>query len=109
VPTTTSRIDSPTIRQRRVASTVAVQSGQTVVLGGLIQDGLDEGSTGIPVLQNLPIIGPLFGVRNNVARRTELLVVITPRVIRNPDQARAVTEELRQRLRGLAPLEVKVR
>jgi len=51
----------------------------------------------------------LFGVRNNTARRTELLVVITPRVIRNPDQARAVTEELRQRLRGLAPLEVKVR
>jgi general secretion pathway protein D len=109
VPTTTSRIDSPTIRQRRVASTVAVQSGQTVVLGGLIQDGLDEASTGIPVLQHLPIIGPLFGVRNNTARRTELLVVITPRVIRNPDQARAVTEELRQRLRGLAPLEVKVR
>jgi len=109
VPTTTSRIDSPTIRQRRVASTVAVQSGETVVLGGLIQDGLDEGSTGIPVLQNLPVIGPLFGVRSNTARRTELLVVITPRVIRNPDQARAVTEELRQRLRALGPLEVKVR
>jgi general secretion pathway protein D len=109
VPTTSSQIDSPTIRQRRVASTVAVQSGQTVVLGGLIQDGLDEGSTGIPVLHDLPIIGPLFGVTNNTARRTELLVVITPRVIRSPDQARAVTEELRLRLRGIAALEVKVR
>jgi general secretion pathway protein D len=75
----------------------------------LIQDGLDEGSTGIPVLHDLPIIGPLFGVTNNTARRTELLVVITPRVIRSPDQARAVTEELRLRLRGIAALEVKVR
>jgi general secretion pathway protein D len=109
VPTTTSRIDSPTIRQRRVASTVAVRSGQTVVLGGLIQDGVDADSTGIPVLHSLPIVGPLFGVKNHTSRRTELLIVITPRVIRSPDQARVATEELRQRLRGLAPLEVKVR
>jgi general secretion pathway protein D len=109
VPTTTSRIDSPTIRQRRVASTVAVQSGQTVVLGGLIQDGLDTASTGIPVLHNLPIVGLLFGVKDHTSRRTELLIVITPRVIRSPDQARVATEELRQRLRGLAPLEAKVR
>jgi general secretion pathway protein D len=109
VQTTTSEIDSPTIRQRRVASTVAVQSGQTVVLGGLIQDALDKTSTGIPILHNLPIIGPLFGVRDNTGRRTELLVVITPRVIRSPDQARAVTEELRQRLRGLVALDERVR
>ena len=109
VPTTTSNIDSPTIRQRRVSSTVAVQSGETVVLGGLIQDDIEEAQTGIPVLHRLPIVGPLFGVTDNRNRRTELLVVITPRVIRNPDQARAVTEELRQRLRGLAPLDARVR
>jgi general secretion pathway protein D len=109
VQTVTSDIDSPTIQQRRVASTVAVQSGQTVVLGGLIQDRRTEATTGIPILHRLPVIGPLFGVTNDEDRRTELLVVLTPRVIRSPDQARAVTEELRQRLRGLAPLEMKVR
>jgi general secretion pathway protein D len=109
VPTTTSQIDSPTIRQRRVSSTVAVQSGETVVLGGLIQDGVEQRETGIPGLHRLPILGPLFGVTEDRDRRTELLVVITPRVIRNPDQARAVTEELRQRLRGLAPLDARVR
>ncbi|MGH6899265.1 MAG: type II secretion system secretin GspD [Geminicoccaceae bacterium] len=109
VETTTSDIDSPTIRQRRVASTVAVQSGQTVVLGGLIQDEVEQRQTGIPILHRLPIIGPLFGVTDNRDVRTELLVVITPRVIRSPQQARAVTEELRQRLRGLAPLAIKVR
>jgi general secretion pathway protein D len=92
-----------------VASTVAVQSGQTVVLGGLIRDNREKGTTGIPVLQHLPIIGPVFGVTDNRSTRTELLVVITPRVIHNPDQARAVTKELRQRLRSLAPLELKVR
>jgi general secretion pathway protein D len=109
VETTTSQIDSPTIRQRRVASTVAVQSGQTVVLGGLIQDEVEERESGLPILHRLPIIGPLFGVTDNIDRRTELLVVITPRVVRSPDQARAVTEELRQRLRGLAALEERVR
>jgi general secretion pathway protein D len=108
VRTVSSDIDSPTIRQRRVGSTVAVQSGQTVVLGGLIRDDRQRAMTGIPVLQRLPIIGPLFGVRDSTSNRTELLVVITPRVIRNPDQAHAVTEELRQRLRSLAPLNRKI-
>jgi general secretion pathway protein D len=109
IQTESSNIDSPTISQRRVASTVAVQTGQTVVLGGLIRDSRTEANTGIPVLRSLPIIGPLFGVTSNENLRTELLVVITPRVVQNPDQARAVTEELRQRLRGLAPLSIKVR
>jgi general secretion pathway protein D len=109
IQTESSNIDSPTIQQRRVASTVAVQTGQTVVLGGLIRDSRTEANTGIPVLRNLPIVGPLFGVTSDESLRTELLVVITPRVIQNPDQARAVTEELRQRLRGLAPLSIKVR
>jgi general secretion pathway protein D len=109
VQTTSSQIDSPTIRQRRVASTVGVQTGQTVVLGGLIQDEVEQRDTGIPFLHRLPIIGPLFGVTDNIDRRTELLVVLTPRVIRSPDQARAVTEELRERLRGLESLNERVR
>jgi general secretion pathway protein D len=109
VRTETSDIDSPTIQQRRVASTVAVQSGQTVVLGGLIEDRRTERTTGIPILHRLPIIGPLFGVTDNEDVRTELLVVLTPRVIRSPDQARAVTQELRQRLRGLEALGERIR
>jgi general secretion pathway protein D len=109
VQTVTSELDSPTIQQRRVASTVAVQSGEAVVLGGLIQDRVEQRDTGVPILHRLPIIGPLFGVTDTINDRTELLVVLTPRVIRNPEQARAVTEELRRRLRGLVPLEARVR
>ena len=68
VPTITSRLDFPTIRQRRVASTVAVQSGEAVVLGGLIRDSVRQEDTGVPILHRLPVIGPLFGVTDNSKR-----------------------------------------
>lgn len=103
VPTTSSGIDSPTIRQRRVRSTVSVQSGETVALGGLIRDQRNSSRSGIPGLRDLPVLGPLFGVTDNSDGRTELLVLITPRIVRNSEEARSVTAELRGRLRGLAP------
>jgi general secretion pathway protein D len=107
--TTTSSIDSPTIRQRRISSTIAIQSGETVVLGGLIRDDLQKGRSGVPFLSGLPLIGPLFGTYDNSATRNELLVLITPRVIRGTNDAREVTAELRRRLSGLFPLHEKIR
>ena len=59
--TETSSIDSPTINQRQVQTSVAVQSGETIVLGGLIQDDDGRSNTGIPGLRNLPVAGALFG------------------------------------------------
>jgi general secretion pathway protein D len=109
VPTTTSAIDSPTIRQRRVASTVAVASGETVALGGLIQDSVDRNQAGVPFLGRIPVIGWLFGQRANVSERTELLVLITPRSVGSQSEARAVTEELQRRLRGLEDLQQQIR
>jgi general secretion pathway protein D len=109
VPTTTSAIDSPTIRQRRVASTVAVTSGETVALGGLIQDSVDRNQAGVPFLGRIPVIGWLFGQRSNQSERTELLVLITPRAVGSQAEARAVTEELRRRLRGLEELQQQIR
>jgi general secretion pathway protein D len=109
VSTSTGEINSPTISNRRVASTVAVQSGQTVALGGLIQDRITEGSRGTPVLSRLPFVGFLFGEQNTEARRSELLVLLTPRVIRDPLEARRVTEELRQRLESVRTLESRIR
>lgn len=105
----TGGIESPTISNRRVASTVAVQSGETVALGGLIQDDLEEGNSGVPVLSRLPVVGWLFGQQTTKARRTELLVLLTPRVIRDPFEARRVTEELRQRLESLRSLDTRIR
>jgi general secretion pathway protein D len=107
--TTSSNIDSPTIAQRRVVSTVIVQDGQTVALGGLIKDTRDEGRSGIPVLSDLPLIGPLFRTTTKSRGRTELLVLLSPSVVRSPDQARRVTDELRERLQNVRPLGYRVR
>lgn len=98
---------TPTISQRRIASTVAVSSGETVALGGLIRDTHTESVTGIPLLSDIPILGNLFKTTSDVQRRTELLVLLTPRVVRDSNDARTVTNELRRRLRaleGLPPL-----
>jgi general secretion pathway protein D len=109
-PTTTvAEVTSPTINQRQINSTVAIASGETVALGGLIQDNRERGQSGIPFLSRLPIIGALFSTRNNSAIRTELLVLITPSVVENPARARVVTDELRRRLRSLEELEARIR
>jgi general secretion pathway protein D len=100
--TTTSGIDSPTIQQRRFSSSVSVASGETVALAGLIRDRRIDGSTGIPVLRDLPIIGNLFGVTTDGGTRTDLIVLLTPRVIRSPADLRQVTNDLRESLRGPA-------
>src|SRR5439155_21884131 len=81
INTTTSTIDSPTIRQRRLTSTISVKSGDSILLGGLIQQQDNRGNSGIPVLNEIPGIGELFGTRNNSAGRTELTILITPHVI----------------------------
>lgn len=102
--TTTSQIDSPTIRQRRIASTVAVQSGETIALGGLIRDSRSKGKVGVPLLGDMPVLGHLFSTTSDEAARTELLVLLAPKVVRSREDARGVTDELRKRLRGLEPM-----
>ena len=100
-PTDTSGIDSPTIDQREVSTSVSVLSGDTIVLGGLIQDTNGSGNVGVPGLRNLPVLGPLFGTTTKSSNRTELLVLITPTAIRNASEAREATQELRKKLDGL--------
>jgi general secretion pathway protein D len=108
VETTTSDIDSPTIQQRFIESTVAVQSGDTVALGGLIRDRHEKSVSGLPLLSEIPILGNLFKTTEVIERRTELLVLITPRVVRNRREALEVTDELRRRLSTLGPLEKEI-
>jgi general secretion pathway protein D len=91
------------IQQREVATQVAVQSGQTVLLGGLIKQ--DEGvtDTGIPGLNRIPVFGRLFGSTTRSRNRTELIVLITPRVITNGDEAKSVTDEYQRKFESLRP------
>jgi general secretion pathway protein D len=101
IPSDTSAIDSPTIQQRKIKSQVAVQSGETIVLGGLIDetDSLDKG--GIPFLYELPVVGPLFGSTSKSKVKTELVVLITPRVVNTRGDARMITDEFKRRLTGI--------
>ncbi len=92
---TTVGINSPTFSQRVVRSRVAVQDGQTIGLAGLIRDNTSRGNQGIPYVRNIPLLGALLGNQNNTRQRTELLVLITPRVIHDQRDARALTEDLR--------------
>ena len=96
-----------TIAQREIGTQVAVQSGQTVLLGGLIQDQQDTTDTGIPGLNRIPILGRLFGSTNRDHDRTELIVLITPRVIRNSEEARQITDDYQEGFESLKPLYAK--
>ncbi len=104
-----SGISQPTIALRKITSTIAIQSGETVALGGLIKDKKDRTKGGLPFLSRIPVLGALFGTTDNTDTRTELLILITPRVVRNMMEARAVTDELRKRMRAVIPLGQKIK
>src|SRR5271166_3959216 len=95
---TTPGITSPTFNERNVNSRVVVQDGQTIGLAGLITDTTSKGNEGIPWLKDVPILGLLSGNQNNTRQRTELLILITPHVMHDQRDARALTNDLREQL-----------
>lgn len=98
--TTTSGIDSPTISQRRISTSVVVDNGVTLALGGLIEESRGVTRTKVPIAGDIPIVGNLFRRKQDTQTKTELLILITPKVVRNGSEARAITDELRSRLPG---------
>jgi general secretion pathway protein D len=102
--TTTSGINSPTIQQRRLSSTVATRSGQMVALGGLIRDRLVRTRSGLPVLSQIPIIGAAFGRTVDTGSKTELIILLTPTVVRAPEDARGIADQLIDSLDAARPL-----
>jgi general secretion pathway protein D len=92
--------------ERSIMSRVAVRSGESVVLGGLIRENASNTESGVPFLYKLPLIGPLFGSTDKEDRRTELLVIITPRAIYNEQQLRDVSQEMRSQIRHMELIEL---
>ena len=101
VETTTSDIDSPTIRQRRVRSVVDVQSGQTIVIAGLARDRRNAGRSGVPGLRDVPVIGSVFGSNSTTSMRSELLVFLKPRIVDSPREAARASQALNARMDAL--------
>ncbi|MHB8911593.1 MAG: type II secretion system secretin GspD [Lysobacter sp.] len=92
------------IDTRKVKTETAIQSGDTVLLAGLISDGVTRGSSGFPGLSRIPVIGGLFGTQTSRTDRNEVIVLLTPTIIRNPQEARDLTDEYGARFRALEPL-----
>lgn len=95
--TTTSSINSPTIQNRSILSTVSVKNGETVMLGGLIRENASKSDSGLPILHELPVIGALFGQKAKTANRTELVVLIRPLIAANPEQTKNISDDLRRK------------
>jgi general secretion pathway protein D len=102
--TTTSSINSPTIQQREITSSVSVADGETIALGGLFSNQVTKSKSGIPFLQDIPYLGHLFTDTNDQVNRDELMVLITPHVVDSIQKARAVTDELRHKLPEVQPI-----
>ncbi|MFC5741418.1 type II secretion system secretin GspD [Dyella tabacisoli] len=103
-PTTAAGAVNPTVSQRAMSTQVAVQSGQTVLLGGLIQQNDQNNDNGVPGLSRIPYLGRLFGTTSRNRKRTELIVLITPKVITSGEEAKQVTDEYQQKFESLTPL-----
>lgn len=92
---------NPNVYTRNITSAVVANDGQTIVLGGLIQETADSSRSGVPLLQDLPAVGSLFRGTKRSKSRTELIVLITPHVARNAKEALRITKEFRNRMKAL--------
>src|SRR6185312_1903988 len=99
--TTTSNIDSPSFSQRNVSTQVTVEDGDTVAIGGIIEETNNETSSGIPYLHRIPWLGAAFGNKTASKTRTELIIFLTPRVIYDTTQMTDASDELKQKVRDL--------
>ena len=89
---------TPTISQRRVKSSIAVASGQTVLLAGLISETENKQRQGIPLLDSIPGVGDAFSHQTNARARTELILFIRPTVIKDAIDAHVIAEEMRSKM-----------
>jgi general secretion pathway protein D len=94
-------IDSPIILKRHAETSLVVQDGRTIVIGGLIRDQKEETQEGIPFLSEIPYLSMFFSYTNEIVKKTELLFLITPHVIQNFKQAELLTQEFKEKVQGL--------
>lgn len=98
----------PVFKKKTAKTTLSIVDGQTIVIGGLIEESGDKKKSGIPLLSKIPILGALFGYQEYSKKRTELILLLTPRVITDIQQSNAVTQEFRRKVEAIRKeLEIK--
>ena len=90
-----------TITKKEIQSSIAIHDGETIVLGGLIEDNNGISKSGIPLLYDLPWIGSLFGSTGYTRIKNELVVLITPRVVKSKQDSRQISDEFKRKLTGI--------
>ncbi len=93
--------NTPLITKRKIETSLVVKNNQTVILGGLIDNRQEFAETGVPLLKDIPVLGHFFKWQKKTRDRTELLVAITPRVVRNYQEAEAVMHAFKEKIRAL--------
>lgn len=94
-----STLDSPTISTRRIQTSVVAGNGKTIALGGLISNTKRKGENKVPLLGDIPLIGNLFKSQSKGDFKTELLILLTPYIIQNIEEATAITKELKDQIK----------
>ena len=101
-PGTTADSTTPTIQQRKVNTQVVVNDGESLMLGGLMQNSHSKIANQVPVLGDIPIFGNAFKNKTDTVTKTELLIMITPHVVRSLGEARDITEEYKRQILGVS-------
>jgi general secretion pathway protein D len=91
----------PVFKKKTAKTTLSIMEGQTIVIGGLIEDKKEAGTSGVPFLSRLPIIGALFGYQTRDINKTETVLLLTPHVITDLEESNQVTREFREKVQGL--------
>ncbi len=92
---------NPNIDTKSVTTSLMVPNGDTILMGGFIQDSTTKGTAGVPFVSTIPILGGLFGTQTSDSNRSELIMLITPRIMATVEDTRSVVDELRQSMSGI--------
>ena len=98
---------APQTTEREAASTISVKDGDTILLGGFIRNSKTGTESGVPLLKDIPLFGNLFKSRSNTNKRSELLVLIRPTILKSPEEAALIVSQERQRLPGIREAEAE--
>lgn len=102
-------LNSPITANRQATTTVMVQDGQTIVIGGIIKENNSRALSGVPILSKIPLIGELFKSRTNTKQKSELMVFMTPHILKDEESIDKITTDEQQKLSDPTKIEMKTK